>query len=199
MNEKFPVGTVLKNRQVIDIKTIIQTPIKPVNKGNGHTSAKKYRKVYLMKCLDCAQEIWSRLDGARGTNPSRCACRNGRYPQRYPRTKKWTVDYWVSVGRPYKLFNGRHKNSRREMVRQFLYTEQNGLCKLCNQSLNIVGSHIDHNHATDIVRGLVHAQCNYLIGVIEMLGFPASIPAILAGIFEYFKDAPPELGPPAAK
>ena len=192
MTEKFPVGAVFKNRQVIEIKTFMNTSCAPINKGGGRTSFKQFRKKYLTRCLDCSNESWIRLDGKRGTNPSGCPCRGGRYPQSYPRTKKWTLEYWISVGRPYRpTANAKKgvKKARRDMVRQFLHTEQQGLCKLCNQPLAIEGSHIEHNHITDAVRGLVHPLCNYLIGVLEFNlnnGVPLpSIPQIINGFFSY--------------
>ena len=49
-----------------------------------------------------------------------------------------------------------------------LWNEQGGLCPICNLPLNsISNTHIDHNHATGDVRGLLHSSCNLLVGKIE--------------------------------
>jgi len=48
------------------------------------------------------------------------------------------------------------------------WDRQKGLCAFCGQQLvddNTV--HLDHNHKTGRKRGLVHAQCNQMIGGIE--------------------------------
>lgn len=51
-----------------------------------------------------------------------------------------------------------------------MYEAQSGLCKLCRQPLPLVSDtycHVDHNHVTGKIRGLVHRQCNHLIGWVE--------------------------------
>jgi hypothetical protein len=49
-----------------------------------------------------------------------------------------------------------------------LWDHQHGLCAFCGQLLaDDNTTHRDHNHATGDVRGLVHAQCNQMIGGIE--------------------------------
>jgi recombination endonuclease VII len=49
-----------------------------------------------------------------------------------------------------------------------LWDQQRGLCAFCLQMLaDDNTTHRDHNHATGEVRGLVHAQCNQMIGGIE--------------------------------
>lgn len=40
---------------------------------------------------------------------------------------------------------------------------QNGKCKICDKP----ASHIDHNHLTGKVRGVVCNQCNVRIGFVE--------------------------------
>ena len=50
---------------------------------------------------------------------------------------------------------------------------------------------IEHNHETDIVRGLTHYLCNNLIGVLDACirdgATLPSIPDILSGFFSYMK------------
>lgn len=50
-----------------------------------------------------------------------------------------------------------------------LWDAQHGLCAFCEQPLaDDNTTHRDHNHATGTVRGLVHAQCNQMIGGLEL-------------------------------
>ncbi|GIX05051.1 MAG: recombination endonuclease VII [Planctomycetaceae bacterium] len=42
--------------------------------------------------------------------------------------------------------------------------EQEGLCAICGRPLGSRGQTIDHCHETGRVRGIVHAQCNLVIG-----------------------------------
>lgn len=47
---------------------------------------------------------------------------------------------------------------------------QSGLCALCEQPFGNSpsrGPHIDHNHATGAVRGLLHGSCNRAIGLLQ--------------------------------
>lgn len=50
-----------------------------------------------------------------------------------------------------------------------MYDEQKGLCKVCGERLpeDFRKAHVDHDHATENIRGLVHWSCNKLIGFVE--------------------------------
>jgi hypothetical protein len=62
---------------------------------------------------------------------------------------------------------GRRSNRKRNGF-QALWDAQHGLCAFCSQPLaDDNTTHRDHNHTTGVVRGLVHAQCNQMIGGIE--------------------------------
>lgn len=55
-------------------------------------------------------------------------------------------------------------------TKEKLYAEQQGKCAFCNESLPEVWDrkcHVDHDHVTGKVRGIVHARCNTIIGVLE--------------------------------
>ena len=60
---------------------------------------------------------------------------------------------------------------------------QRGCCALCGKSLVVPGStksyHVDHNHDTGEVRGLLCARCNNFIGVID------NNPGILFKVISY--------------
>ena len=49
------------------------------------------------------------------------------------------------------------------------FQRQAGLCAFCGLPLdaNSNRTHLDHNHETGRERGLVHAQCNHMIGGVE--------------------------------
>lgn len=57
--------------------------------------------------------------------------------------------------------------------RDALLESQGNACKLCRRTDCIWGKgfqdvwHIDHEHGTDIVRGILCAACNMLVGQIE--------------------------------
>lgn len=48
--------------------------------------------------------------------------------------------------------------------------DQSGLCALCEQPFGnspTRGPHVDHDHATGEVRGLLHGSCNRAIGLLQ--------------------------------
>ena len=47
-------------------------------------------------------------------------------------------------------------------------TKQNNKCKICNKSLSELNSkdiHVDHNHITNNIRGILCKKCNSLLGL----------------------------------
>jgi Recombination endonuclease VII len=49
-----------------------------------------------------------------------------------------------------------------------MYENQLGLCKLCNLLMvKPKDCHVEHNHATGEIRGLVHSKCNLLLGIVQ--------------------------------
>lgn len=65
--------------------------------------------------------------------------------------KSWSVRYW----RKKKGFNE-------------WWDKQSGLCAFCGQRLvDDNTTHLDHDHATGHKRGLVHSQCNLMLGGLE--------------------------------
>lgn len=54
-----------------------------------------------------------------------------------------------------------------------MFQAQNGLCGLCQCDLRKLASrliHVDHCHATGVVRGILCQHCNYGLGVLEKRG-----------------------------
>ncbi len=61
-------------------------------------------------------------------------------------------------------------------TKEALYREQQGLCAFCKEPLPDVwarGCHVEHDHATGQIRGLVHHGCNMVIGILENPRFQA--------------------------
>ena len=59
---------------------------------------------------------------------------------------------------------------------EHMLAEQGGRCSICRREpLGIKPLHVDHNHTTGAVRGLLCRRCNSLVGFIEKHG--ALIPA----------------------
>lgn len=44
---------------------------------------------------------------------------------------------------------------------------QNGLCAICFRAPGITPLHVDHNHTSGMVRGLLCHQCNWYLGVVD--------------------------------
>jgi len=54
--------------------------------------------------------------------------------------------------------------------KQRLWDDQKGLCAVCGDPLPDIfdrDCQVDHSHKTDEVRGLLHWQCNILVGTME--------------------------------
>lgn len=60
-----------------------------------------------------------------------------------------------------------------------LYVAQNGLCAICGRPMPKKDACIDHDHETDVIRGLVHGHCN------SVIGFAHDDIEILAGAISY--------------
>ena len=55
-----------------------------------------------------------------------------------------------------------------------MYQEQNGKCAICNKDIKLIGlmnikdgAHVDHDHKTDKIRGLLCSNCNSGIGHLQ--------------------------------
>lgn len=61
----------------------------------------------------------------------------------------------------------RSKYGITEDIFQAMLTKQNGACAICHRKSGKTPLHVDHNHSTRKVRGLLCHQCNWYLGVIE--------------------------------
>lgn len=53
-----------------------------------------------------------------------------------------------------------------------LLEQQSGLCAICQRPLTKPEGHMDHDHNTQRMRGILCVTCNIRLGVIEKAGFP---------------------------
>lgn len=54
-----------------------------------------------------------------------------------------------------------------------LLQKQNNVCALCKGTNGKNKLHIDHDHETGAVRGLLCAKCNSLLGLVDAVGIDA--------------------------
>lgn len=85
-------------------------------------------------------------------------------PEKSRRISKTSYDRHMT---PEKRFNYKLKhvyNLKREDFDK-MYDTQNGKCKLCYKEIKAqVQSHVDHNHDTGVIRGLLCSKCNLGLG-----------------------------------
>jgi len=58
---------------------------------------------------------------------------------------------------------------------------QRGLCAICQEKMAAGDIHVDHNHATNKLRGMLHAKCN------RALGMFGDNPALLRAAADYLE------------
>lgn len=71
-----------------------------------------------------------------------------------------------------------------------LYQKQNGLCAICHHPFKLdFNSVLDHDHVTGLCRGLVHRNCNSLLGKLETYSkrYPTDLTAFLHGVQAYLQ------------
>lgn len=69
-----------------------------------------------------------------------------------------------------KFLKPKHKNDLREK----LLIEQQHACKICDKNLKEeknTNRHLDHGHRTKLVRGVLCATCNMILGKVERMGY----------------------------
>lgn len=85
------------------------------------------------------------------------------------RRKRTGSSKWVSI-----LGEARYEDVVKE-----LWDTQGGICPICKDDLSSVIPHLDHNHQTNRVRGLLCGRCN------SGLGFFRDNPVALSNAIEY--------------
>lgn len=51
--------------------------------------------------------------------------------------------------------------------KESLLKEQNYQCKICSKEVNMISGHLDHNHETKKIRGILCTNCNTAIGLFK--------------------------------
>jgi len=106
----------------------------------------RWKYTPMSKCKDC---IGTRVHGYKESNKDIVRSGSSRYTER---TKEKRRSYWLR-----QLYNITPERFE-EMLLQ-----QGGACAICRQPSDKV-LHVDHNHSTGKVRGLLCSPCNSLLG-----------------------------------
>lgn len=85
-------------------------------------------------------------------------------PQKRARIQKRATDW-----------NRANRTRRRTIIRKqkygvddaWLFVRQGGKCPVCGEPITPDDTHVDHDHATGKVRGLVHPKCNWGLTFID--------------------------------
>jgi len=91
------------------------------------------------------------------------------------KVKKNLTEFWVySFGRPH--YSCKDCETDKTMRRLYgitlgdyarMFEEQNGVCAVCGQASTGTRLHIDHDHTTGRVRGLLCFKCNSVLGKVN--------------------------------
>ncbi len=99
------------------------------------------------------------------------------------RTAKWQRDNHKRASLIWKKSELRRKYGITLEDWSRLYDMQKGLCAICSEVfISNSAAHVDHNHITNKVRGLLCRQCN------TMLGFAKDDVLILQNAINYLKE-----------
>lgn len=60
-----------------------------------------------------------------------------------------------------------------------MYRDQGSRCALCSKDFELRGAHVDHDHESGVVRGLLCRGCNLALGYMERR------PTFLARVIDY--------------
>jgi len=81
---------------------------------------------------------------------------NNRYGSRRTRRKKTAAETHAHLESKYNLPPGSYKS---------MWVAQRGLCPICDDVL--VRPHVDHDHVSGVVRGILCHRCNPGIGMLK--------------------------------
>lgn len=80
-----------------------------------------------------------------------------------PKSLKWSKDNKLS--RRYTNVKSLYELEKEDYNR--LFENQNGQCAICSIELDFIKAHVDHNHLTKKVRGLLCGRCNRALGQVR--------------------------------
>lgn len=89
------------------------------------------------------------------------------YKERYQKNKEKIRNYYKTAGKTnhkYAKIKYKYGITREEYLK--LYNDQSGKCAICGKEIEVLGNetHIDHDHDTNIIRGLLCQNCNLGLG-----------------------------------
>lgn len=126
------------------------------------------------KCTKCG-EVKDVAEFKKGKYPSWCMeCDNDN-------AKKWRSNHTEQIKTARRIAWLKHKYSVTPGFYDKLYIEQGGFCAICGGDNKGKTMHIDHDHITGKIRGLLCNRCNMGLG-----NFGDNIKS-LTGAIEYLK------------
>lgn len=86
--------------------------------------------------------------------------------------KEWQLKNPERARERWRIAEKKSRNLGRDRARKYGLTEdqlnlllaKHSRCEICNRSFDEIASHVDHDHATGIVRGVLCSNCNTGIG-----------------------------------
>lgn len=130
---------------------------KDCNIQNRHISKTGKKYSYCYECLNV------RMSEYRKTEKGRKAISDAS--RKYRKTKNGKE----AISRAVRDYQRKRNGFSKELFDERLIS-QSFLCAICEKEISD-RSHADHNHETNIPRGILCAGCNTLLGRIESVGF----------------------------
>lgn len=97
-------------------------------------------------------------------NPKKAAANNAAYRKRHPEKANRASDAWKNRNpERVRLTHVKRKFGLTEEAYIMLLSAQSNSCAICNEKFTKT-PHVDHNHNTNVVRGLLCDLCNRGLG-----------------------------------
>lgn len=127
---------------------------KKYDKPSCHPDRKHYAKGFCLVCYRKQPSQIERIKRWKHTSPKYAAIKE-RYETKRTVTASWR-SRWLK-----KQFGITEEDYNK------MLTAQGGVCLLCNTTRGRRRLAVDHNHATNKVRGLLCGACNRVLGYVE--------------------------------
>lgn len=133
---------------------------------------------YSYKCKECSKKYYS-SSVRKQIYAARRRLRYGRElkemkAQYYQNNKGRIKEYYQTKGylsHKFAKLKYKYGISKEEYIS--LYNLQEGKCAICKCGIDILGkyTHLDHNHSTGVIRGLLCHSCNVGIGFLKSVAY----------------------------
>ena len=131
---------------------------------NPHLTAERQR-LYVAAYKQRNREIIREKDRAyKKKHYQRYRDQNKQYMAKHPEKRKQYAEKYRLDGRT-KAAQMKSRYGITPLDFQELLDRQHNVCPVCKQDFTHRKRYIDHDHATGKVRGIVHMQCNTLMGL----------------------------------